>query len=290
VILGGVLLALIGSADLLRSTLSNVGTGEAAAGARGWGERPRRIAAATIAVVWSGIGVLAVGGLGLSVWIVAVPVIVALLWLVTTSVATNARTPAGFLPGAGVLAALLAGLVWDRTATSLTGFIVDWHTSAPSSVVADIPLAALVVCVGAALFLMESANIVVRATLRPTTAERPDRSLPAQSSATGRAVTASEPRRRRWWHAPDVPLPVISDLKGGRLIGPLERILIVALTLAGAFPVVAGLLAAKGIVRFPEISADGEGGSKAEYFLVGSLVSWAVALGLTGLIWLAAHS
>ena len=70
-----------------------------------------------------------------------------------------------------------------------------------------------------------------------------------------------------------------APFRGGRLIGPLERVLVLVLTLAGAYALLAAMLAAKGIVRFPEISRDGAGGTRAEYFLVGSLVSWVVALG-----------
>lgn len=66
-------------------------------------------------------------------------------------------------------------------------------------------------------------------------------------------------------------------LRGGRIIGPLERLLLLALGTAGAFPVIAALLAAKGIVRFPEISQDSTLGSKAEEFLIGSLTSWSLA-------------
>ena len=50
----------------------------------------------------------------------------------------------------------------------------------------------------------------------------------------------------------------------------------------------AAVVAAKGIIRFPEISKDTEG-SKAEYFLVGSFTSWALVaavallIGLSGL-------
>ncbi len=50
------------------------------------------------------------------------------------------------------------------------------------------------------------------------------------------------------------------------------------------------MLAAKGIVRFPEISRDGANGGRAEYFLVGSLVSWVVALGGALLLWWATHT
>ena len=74
-----------------------------------------------------------------------------------------------------------------------------------------------------------------------------------------------------------------SGLRGGRWIGPVERLLMAGLGLAGAYPVVAALMAAKGIVRFPEISADAGRGSRAEEFLVGSLTSWGLAF-LSGLL------
>lgn len=84
-----------------------------------------------------------------------------------------------------------------------------------------------------------------------------------------------------------------SRLKGGRVIGPLERIFIMVLTVVGAYHVVAALMAAKGIVRFPEISADAKrdptdaaAGTKAEEFLVGSLASWGLAGGAGLLAWM----
>lgn len=49
------------------------------------------------------------------------------------------------------------------------------------------------------------------------------------------------------------------------------------LALVGAPVLIAALIAAKGIVRYPEISADRGAGSKAEEFLIGSLTSWALA-------------
>jgi hypothetical protein len=66
--------------------------------------------------------------------------------------------------------------------------------------------------------------------------------------------------------------------------------LVLMLTLAAAYPILAAMLAAKGIVRFPEISRDGETGARAEYFLVGSLVSWVIALGAAFLVWWSANS
>ena len=81
--------------------------------------------------------------------------------------------------------------------------------------------------------------------------------------------------------------PQPSDrLKGGRLLGPMERILILGLGLAGQLAAATAVVAAKSIIRFPEINAakareNGNIGIDAvtEYFLVGSFASWIIALG-----------
>ncbi|ORB63349.1 hypothetical protein [Mycolicibacterium tusciae] len=81
--------------------------------------------------------------------------------------------------------------------------------------------------------------------------------------------------------------PQASDrLKGGRLLGPMERLLILGLGLAGQLAAATAVVAAKSIIRFPEINAqktreNGHIGidDVTEYFLVGSFASWIVALG-----------
>lgn len=81
--------------------------------------------------------------------------------------------------------------------------------------------------------------------------------------------------------------PQPSDrLKGGRLLGPMERTLIFGLGLAGQLAAATAVVAAKSIIRFPEINAakareNGNIGidDVTEYFLVGSFASWIVALG-----------
>ncbi len=88
--------------------------------------------------------------------------------------------------------------------------------------------------------------------------------------------------------------PQASDqLKGGRLLGPMERLLIVGLGLAGQLTMASAVVAAKSIIRFPEISATREkNGTPArvgiddvtEYFLVGSFASWMLALGGLALV------
>jgi hypothetical protein len=80
-----------------------------------------------------------------------------------------------------------------------------------------------------------------------------------------------------------------ATLKGGRFIGPLERVLIFGLALAGQPTAAALIISAKSIIRFPELqskSKEGQVGKSAvplideltEYFLLGSLLSWALAL------------
>ena len=81
--------------------------------------------------------------------------------------------------------------------------------------------------------------------------------------------------------------PQPSDrLKGGRLLGPMERVLILGLGLAGQLAAATAVVAAKSIIRFPEINAQKareNGGigidDVTEYFLVGSFASWIIALG-----------
>ena len=72
------------------------------------------------------------------------------------------------------------------------------------------------------------------------------------------------------------------SLKGGRLLGPMERLLIVGLGLAGHVTAASIVVAAKGLLRFPELQrGSGAGGPSdvTEYFLIGSFASWLLALG-----------
>ncbi len=85
--------------------------------------------------------------------------------------------------------------------------------------------------------------------------------------------------------------PQPSDrLKGGRLLGPMERLLILSLGVGGQVAAAGAVVAAKGIIRFPELNAqkgrNGEVGidEVTEYFLVGSFASWLLALGGMALV------
>jgi hypothetical protein len=78
--------------------------------------------------------------------------------------------------------------------------------------------------------------------------------------------------------------PIVQEFNRGRLIGYLERLLIMAIIMAGQFGALGVLVAAKGLIRSREL----ERLEFAEYFLVGTLASITIAffvgLGLRGLV------
>ncbi|CAB3682126.1 hypothetical protein LMG3458_01676 [Achromobacter deleyi] len=85
--------------------------------------------------------------------------------------------------------------------------------------------------------------------------------LQASSSPAGEAPAAS---------------PLISHPRVGHLIGSLERLLIAAGVLVGAWEILVAVIALKTVARFKELDQKLD----AEYFLVGSLFSlvWAIVI------------
>lgn len=87
------------------------------------------------------------------------------------------------------------------------------------------------------------------------------------------------------------PLRGERSAKGGRVIGPLERVLIFGLGLAGQLTAVGFVVAAKSLLRLgdvrgtsPDSTKDGVSAEiRSEYIVVGSLISWSVALAAIGL-------
>ena len=167
----------------------------------------------------------------------------------------------------------------------LTGpFVRAWVRTSLGSGAGAVSVEVALGVIAVVLALTRTANVVTRAALARARREDAD-------GVPGRAPHTGPERGQGGWRlsvrgrdvAAVVRAPSLDAagplLRGGRLIGPLERLLVLALGLAGAYPVIAAVLAAKGIVRFPEISADRAHGTKAEEFLIGSLVSWATAGG-----------
>ncbi|WP_314502691.1 hypothetical protein [uncultured Microbacterium sp.] len=216
--------------------------------------------------------------------LLAVALAVVWVWLFPARIPARA----GFWPAVAlaVLCIVFVAVLGPREEAGILGGVWDVPTPwGPLSVDHTLLL------VGAVCILLESGNVIVRAALASEmpasirTLDASEASGPGAPSLDPEAASPDgEPVEERVAPAapPATPTPT---LKGGRLIGPLERIIVFALTLTGVYSLLAAVLAAKGIVRFPEISRDGETGSRAEYFLIGSLVSWVVALAAAFLVW-----
>lgn len=169
----------------------------------------------------------------------------------------------GALAGGGALLVALSG--WAGRPGGVLGRWIGW---------ADLPLverggpdvvASALLVLGLMLTNLATANIIVRLVLVATGAIRPG------------AAAGTQPADR---------------LRGGRLLGPMERLLILGLGLAGHLTAAGLVIAAKGLIRFPELQSRAQDGSgvdgvgideMTEYFLIGSFVSWLTALGALAL-------
>jgi hypothetical protein len=203
-------------------------------------DRPAdRRALVRASVVGAAVVVLAMWGTGIDWWWAPIGIAAVIAWVASTPVDRAYPWP---IVGLGLsVVAILAG---SAQLPSPNGWLTEWYASLELQSLQDISFERFALTVGCLVFLVESANIIVRMVLAGTDA----------------GVMASE-----------------QTLKGGRVLGPIERILIFAMALSGQYAALTAIVAAKGILRFPEISRD-VAGRKAEYVLVGSFVSWAVAL------------
>ena len=184
------------------------------------------------------VGLLLVGAGWNVLWLAPLLGIVVFVWVVA------ARSDS--MAGITLLAAYSAVLVilsGEITFDDLP--IQSWYDDLAIPSLATVPFQQFALGLGVVLFLTTAANVVVREVL----------------SLTGPRVLAQE-----------------DDLQGGRILGPLERWFIFACALTGNLAAIAVVVAAKGILRFPEISRDKPEGLRAEYVLVGSFVSWGLAL------------
>jgi hypothetical protein len=138
--------------------------------------------------------------------------------------------------------------IWPQ---SQRGFIMEWMEAVPYFQV-EISQEKLVLFVGMLLALQATGNALVRAILR---------------------IAGTAPSSE-------------NELRGGRIIGPLERSLIFGLALAGEPTAAALVISAKGLLRFPELSHEDKAKihSVTEYFLIGSLASWTIALAPVALL------
>jgi hypothetical protein len=184
------------------------------------------------------VGLLLVGAGWNTLWLAPLLGIVVFVWIV----AARSDSMAGITLLA-VYSVVLVVLSGDLTFDDVP--IQGWYDDLAVPTLATVPFESAALGLGVVLFLTSAANVVVRSVL----------------SLTGPRVLAQE-----------------NDLQGGRVLGPLERWFVFACALTGNLAAIAIVVAAKGILRFPEISRDKPDGLRAEYVLVGSFVSWGLAL------------
>ena len=178
-------------------------------------------------------------------------------WLCVRSERSGRQQAAPLAVFAATLALLTVLSGWS---SAVKGVVARWSAWVQLPL-HDVAPTRLLMIVGVVLVQFATANQLVRLVLGSVGAVRP----------------AGEPQP--------------SDrLKGGRLLGPMERLLILSLGVGGQLAAASAVVAAKGIIRFPELSAqknrNGQVGidEVTEYFLVGSFASWLLALGGIALV------
>ena len=235
--------------------------------------RARLVAHVTTPVVVAVVAVLS----GVYAWPDVVALVLALVvaagWMELSR--HTQRTGHGALAALGAFGLLVAGLIgFSGAASAPGGALASWLSWADLPGATTPSPARLLVLAGLVAFNIATANVIVRLVLLAIGALRPD--LVAASVPTPARAPAGQS---------------VDRLKGGRLLGPMERLVILGLGLAGEFGAAGIVIAAKGLLRFPEIqaaarsnAAGGYPGGPAgiddvtEYFLVGSFVSWLIAL------------
>lgn len=229
----------------------------------------RMLRCATLVIAWSIFFAYATVGIAVSPIAAIILVAIALGWVVTMP-ASDAEAPRHLWP---VFLLALLVVVAANVGPALSPALATADYGGLAGPLRAVPLTTIVAGVAILLFLTRSSNIITRSALR--------RGFAAPEAIDGTPGPEWELRIGGRVigdiRAAPQSAPGVAALQGGRLIGPIERILIVILALAGAYVLIAALVAAKGVVRFPEISADRRAGSKAEEFLVGSLTSWTIA-------------
>lgn len=158
------------------------------------------------------------------------------------------------LPLAWIVATVTVLFATSGAAEPVGGELDAWYAGLAFPFVDSIEVEQFVLGVAATLFLLATANRIVRLVL----------------SAAGTPAETGE-----------------TALRGGRLLGPLERIVVGAIVVSGDPAGAALVVAAKGLLRFPEIRADaGQPDQTTEYFLIGTLTSLLMA-GLAAIVVLA---
>jgi hypothetical protein len=178
-----------------------------------------------------------------------------LVWGHTVTSGFAGRIPA-WVPLLVFGVSLVAAVLFAGLAGAAEGPLGEWLDRTPVPVLGDLSADRALLLAGAFGIQLSSGNVLVRLVLAATGTVNPAR------------------------HGLDGDPGM--QLKGGRLLGPMERVFILALGLGGHVTAASIVVAAKGLLRFPELSSRRDQERihlLTEYFLVGSFASWLVALG-----------
>lgn len=192
--------------------------------------------------------------------------IVALVLVVAAVIAWGRTVTFGFrasrplVPLAVLAAAVILGIALSPFNDPASGVLGDWLVETPWELVRGMDPGSALLLLGVFLVQLSTGNVIVRLVLAATGTINPARS-----------------------HGRDSEEP---PLKGGRLLGPMERVFIVGMALAGQLTAASIVVAAKGLLRYPELQAARDPADRGpgihaltEYFLLGTFLSWMVALG-----------
>jgi hypothetical protein len=152
--------------------------------------------------------------------------------------------------------AFVTAVVLAPAATPAAGLLDDWLSRSPLPVLEGLDADRVLLLFGAFLVQLSTGNVIVRLVLAATGTVNPAKIGGIDDPGT--------------------------QLKGGRLLGPMERVFILGLGLAGQLTAASIVIAAKGLLRFPELQSKPDQDRihrLTEYFLVGSFVSWLLPLG-----------
>ncbi|ROR90385.1 hypothetical protein [Nocardioides aurantiacus] len=199
--------------------------------------------------------------LGLLAGLTSATDVVALLALAVASVAWGLTVHRHLRGGSAVpplgvaVAAVVVALLLSGTAGEGGGAVGSWVDGSGFPGVRHLSVERVLLLVGVLLAQLSTGNVVVRLVLAVTGTVEPSVH-----------DTVDDPEQQ---------------LKGGRLLGPMERLFIVGLGLAGELTAASIVIAAKGLLRWPELQSRVDQvriHRLTEYFLVGSFVSWLFAL------------
>lgn len=217
-----------------------------------------RAAAAALSGAAAVVVVAALAGLAVARVALAGGISLAVLWVWAAydPIASKGPKPEhALILVVGVVTLLVAV---SGSADPVGGEVATWYSNLGFGFARSLPVDQFVLGLGAACFLLATGNRIVRFTL----------------VATEASLLEGE-----------------GTMRGGRVLGPMERLIVAAAVISGGVAAAGFVIAAKGLLRFREIRSADQSGAKGpsaeerqskadeitEYFLIGTFASVVLA-------------